>query len=81
MINASQKEVKMFEYFYNKMPDWSEVMKSYVLNFNGRIKISSSKNFQLIKENDRKLLFYTFYIIENFLKIKFLSQYYFSSVW
>jgi len=32
----------------NKMPQWSEQMQSYVLNFGGRVTMDSIKNFQLI---------------------------------
>ena len=57
VISTKENEENQFDVFCNKMPDWSEVLKSYVLNFNGRVKKSSPKNFQLIEENNCVVLF------------------------
>ena len=32
----------------NKKPDWNKKLNSFVLNFNGRVAVGSSKNFQLV---------------------------------
>lgn len=40
----------------NKAPVWNEETQSYVLNFHGRVTQASVKNFQIVHENDRKLL-------------------------
>lgn len=36
----------------NKQPKWNERLKSYALNFGGRVKQASIKNFILIKEGE-----------------------------
>lgn len=35
----------------NKAPSWNEEINSYQLNFNGRVKRASVKNFQIIHNN------------------------------
>jgi hypothetical protein len=40
--------------FKNKQPKWNERLKSYALNFGGRVKQASIKNFILVKDNDQK---------------------------
>ncbi len=32
------------------MPDWHAELKSFALDFNGRVTLSSSKNFQIVHE-------------------------------
>ncbi|CAD8110991.1 unnamed protein product [Paramecium sonneborni] len=39
--------------FMNRKPKWNEKTKSFTLNFYDRVKISSIKNFQLIKINEQ----------------------------
>jgi len=46
--------------FVNKKPAYSEQHKSFFLNFSGRIKQGSVKNFQIIKENDPDYLYIQF---------------------
>jgi len=36
----------------NKQPTWNEETQSYVLNFGGRVKAASVKNFQIVHEED-----------------------------
>lgn len=36
----------------NKAPKWNESVGAYVLNFNGRVKLASVKNFQLVDRRD-----------------------------
>eukprot|EP00050_Salpingoeca_kvevrii_P018871 m.79535 g.79535 ORF g.79535 m.79535 type:complete len:422 (-) comp8186_c0_seq1:226-1491(-) len=36
----------------NKQPEWNEETASYVLNFYGRVKMASVKNFQIVHETD-----------------------------
>jgi tubby-related protein 1 len=38
-------------HFRNKQPRWNERLKSYALNFGGRVKQASIKNFILIDES------------------------------
>lgn len=40
----------------NKSPTWNAETKSFVLNFQKRVKQASVKNFQLVAEEDRKSL-------------------------
>lgn len=41
----------------NKDPSWNEQLRAYVLNFQGRVKMASVKNFQLVdQENPHKVL-------------------------
>lgn len=43
--------------FYNKQPQWVEQYKCHLLDFNGRIKIPSCKNFQLsFEKNGNKII-------------------------
>eukprot|EP00842_Homolaphlyctis_polyrhiza_P004096 jgi/Hompol1/4688/HPOL_003811-RA len=37
---------------HNKTPQWNEETQSFVLNFNGRVTLSSVKNFQLVHDHD-----------------------------
>jgi len=46
--------------FYNKQPKWDTAAESFMLNFNGRVKKPSTKNFQ---------------IVDNFESIYFLGDY------
>uniref|UniRef100_A0A8C1P0Q7 Zmp:0000000711 n=1 Tax=Cyprinus carpio TaxID=7962 RepID=A0A8C1P0Q7_CYPCA len=41
---------------HNKAPVWNDDTQSYVLNFHGRVTQASVKNFQIVHDNDRKLL-------------------------
>ena len=36
----------------NKSPHWNEGMRCWCLNFRGRVKLASVKNFQLVRQND-----------------------------
>lgn len=36
----------------NKPPHWNESLRCWCLNFRGRVKLASVKNFQLIASND-----------------------------
>ena len=36
----------------NKAPHWNEQLRCWCLNFKGRVKLASVKNFQLVCEND-----------------------------
>ena len=36
----------------NKDPHWNEALRCWCLNFRGRVKMASVKNFQLVKDND-----------------------------
>lgn len=51
---------------YNKAPQWNEETQSYVLNFNHRVRIASVKNFQIINNDDCKLMFFFFFFILDF---------------
>jgi len=42
-------------YLINKPPKWSQEVEAFVLDFYGRVKQASVKNFQLINENDGTL--------------------------
>ena len=42
----------------NKPPTWNEQTKSFMLNFQNRVKQASVKNFQVIDENKRNILLY-----------------------
>eukprot|EP00959_Pyramimonas_sp_CCMP1952_P379531 7950155-Pyramimonas_sp.AAC.1 len=37
----------------NKPPKWNEQMQAYCLNFHGRVKLASVKNFQLVAEDNK----------------------------
>ncbi|VDM80545.1 unnamed protein product [Strongylus vulgaris] len=52
----------------NKSPVWNEDSQSYVLNFHGRVTQASVKNFQIIHDHDRKLIF-SDYIVMQFGRI------------
>ena len=45
---------------HNKQPQWNEVTRSYVLNFNGRVTMASVKNFQLVSDEDLDYIFCQF---------------------
>jgi tubby-related protein 1 len=51
---------------HNKTPIWNEETQSYVLNFHGRVTQASVKNFQIVHQNDSKLICF----IEILCKIK-----------
>lgn len=36
----------------NKPPHWNDTLRCWCLNFRGRVKLASVKNFQLVKAND-----------------------------
>ena len=36
----------------NKAPHWNEQLRCWCLNFRGRVKLASVKNFQLVSEDD-----------------------------
>jgi hypothetical protein len=38
----------------NKSPHWNEALRCWCLNFRGRVKLASVKNFQLVKEGDEE---------------------------
>ena len=44
----SQKGVEL----QNKPPHWNDTLRCWCLNFRGRVKLASVKNFQLIKAED-----------------------------
>lgn len=37
----------------NKPPHWNHVLESWCLNFSGRVRLASVKNFQLMHQCDR----------------------------
>nr|XP_033808312.1 tubby-related protein 3 isoform X2 [Geotrypetes seraphini] len=41
---------------HNKAPVWNDDTQSYVLNFHGRVTQASVKNFQIVHDNDRCIL-------------------------
>ena len=38
-------------YIRTRFPDWNEETKSYIIDFNGRVKRKSTKNYQLMVLN------------------------------
>jgi hypothetical protein len=48
----------------NKAPQWNERVGAYVLNFNGRVKQASVKNFQLVDTNDTETIVLQFGKVE-----------------
>lgn len=44
----SHRDQAKFAVYQNKAPVWREEMQSNVLNFGGRVKVSSTKNFQMV---------------------------------
>lgn len=44
----TRREQDKYAVYQNKAPVWREEMKSNVLNFGGRVKVSSTKNFQMV---------------------------------
>ncbi len=38
----------------NKSPHWNEALRCWCLNFRGRVKLASVKNFQLVKDGDEE---------------------------
>ena len=47
-LSPSQKGVQL----QNKAPHWNDTLRCWCLNFRGRVKLASVKNFQLIKADD-----------------------------
>ena len=47
-VPPSQKGVEL----QNKAPHWNDTLRCWCLNFRGRVKLASVKNFQLIKAED-----------------------------
>ena len=37
---------------HNKSPHWNDGLRCWCLNFRGRVKLASVKNFQLVREGD-----------------------------
>ena len=44
----TKREQDKYTVYQNKTPVWREEMKSNVLNFGGRVRVSSTKNFQMV---------------------------------
>eukprot|EP00357_Protocruzia_adherens_P026546 CAMPEP_0115007224 /NCGR_PEP_ID=MMETSP0216-20121206/21034_1 /TAXON_ID=223996 /ORGANISM="Protocruzia adherens, Strain Boccale" /LENGTH=626 /DNA_ID=CAMNT_0002374089 /DNA_START=84 /DNA_END=1964 /DNA_ORIENTATION=+ len=44
----------------NKEPQWNEELGAYVLNFRGRVRVASVKNFQLVDNNDDDYIYLLF---------------------
>lgn len=44
----------------NKLPEWDESRKEYTLDFHGRVKLPSVKNFQLVEPSARMITLYCF---------------------
>jgi len=44
----------------NKQPEWSERLQSFVLDFNGRVKLPSIKNFQLARNSNSPDILFQF---------------------
>ena len=49
-----ERDLDQLFYMINKPPRWNEQVGAYVLNFNGRVTMSSVKNFQLINPEDQE---------------------------
>jgi hypothetical protein len=47
-----KKQYAQFEYLRNLKPRWNEELKCYSLNYGGRAKMISVKNFQLVRPWD-----------------------------
>jgi len=47
-LAPSQKGIEL----QNKPPHWNDTLRCWCLNFRGRVKLASVKNFQLIKAED-----------------------------
>ncbi len=47
-VSPTQKGVEL----QNKPPHWNDTLRCWCLNFRGRVKLASVKNFQLIKADD-----------------------------
>jgi hypothetical protein len=45
-------ESRQFVELVNKQPEWSAANNAFVLNFSGRVLVSSIKNFQIIHQHD-----------------------------
>jgi hypothetical protein len=61
--NNSNKPPENVVKLINKMPDWHPELKSFALDFNGRVTLSSSKNFQIVHEAN------TSYVVMQFGKV------------
>jgi hypothetical protein len=48
------ENVDKIQHFVNRKPKYSTVIKEYILNFSGRIRASSSKNFILEDKTTKK---------------------------
>ena len=52
-IHSSKRPAKpMSMCLVNKVPIWHEQRRCWCLNFNGRVKMESIRNFQLVSDND-----------------------------
>lgn len=45
LVRVKTGQVEGIKFFKNKPPKWNEQLKSFVLNFNGRVDRASIKNF------------------------------------
>jgi len=53
MLNQFKKgNMNKMTYLINKVPTWNNAVNSYMLNFHGRVTVTSIKNFQLININN-----------------------------
>lgn len=55
LTKRHKTDKKGVTYLINKPPKWSPDLDAFVLDFFGRVKQASVKNFQLINENDGNL--------------------------
>ena len=60
LIELSKNHDSRLIYFKNKQPVWNEKLNSYGLDFNGRVKQGSVKNFQLCDEKEENFVYIQF---------------------
>ena len=48
----NERDLDKFDVYQNKEPVWREDIKANVLNFGGRVKLASMKNFQMVSAKD-----------------------------
>jgi len=52
ILNSDSEVPFGLEVFQNRFPHWNEEMEAYCLNFGGRVRLASVKNFQIMHGNE-----------------------------
>ncbi|KAJ3306506.1 hypothetical protein HDV03_005116 [Kappamyces sp. JEL0829] len=52
----SGNDQRFYQVLSNKTPQWNQETRSYTLNFNGRVNVSSVKNFQIVHPDDKEYI-------------------------